>query len=97
MVIFNCFQKVLQKRKQSVLGHERKREVYVSASNKMEVRLVVKRPDLLGYFLLKYEGKDYFPCFKILAFLRLSRYLTPLRISTKIFSEILIFHLNMLQ
>ena len=40
-------------------GHERKREVYVSASHKMEVRLVVKRQEELGYFMLKYEGKDY--------------------------------------
>ena len=59
VVIFNCLQKVLQKRKPSVLDTNARREVYVSASNKMEVRLVVKRPDLLGYFLLKYEGKDY--------------------------------------
>ena len=59
LVIINCLQKVLQKTETVCAGHERKREVYVSASNKMEVRLVVKRPDLLGYFLLKYEGNAY--------------------------------------
>ena len=37
-------------------GTDRVREVYLSRSHKVEVRLVVKRQQELGYFLLKYEG-----------------------------------------
>lgn len=37
-------------------GPERMREVFVSTSHKVEVRLVVKRQQELGYFMLRYEG-----------------------------------------